>query len=116
MTFGNLAQIVNSNSSNGKVFGSDENSGDVDDNLAKATVKATTAEFANAISTEDFSNLYNDKPHEFKQPVFRGPTEERIFGDFITSEKNILPILAKAVSMDPEYTSGPVTHSVETKP
>jgi hypothetical protein len=101
----------NSNSSNGKVFGSDDDSGDVDDNLAKATIRATTAEFANAISTEDFSTLYNDTASEFKGKFSEDQLKSE-FGDFIRQKRNILPILAKAVSMDPEYTSGPETHSV----
>ena len=60
--FGNSSsKSSNSSTSKGNnVFGGDEDNNDVDDNLAKATVKATTAEFANAISTEDFSSLYNE--------------------------------------------------------
>src|ERR1044071_8617889 len=57
----------NSNTSSGNsIFGDDKDSSDVDDNLAKATIKATTAQFANAISTEDFSSLYADTATEFR--------------------------------------------------
>lgn len=103
----------NSNSSTSKsnsVFGDDEDNNDVDDKLAKATIKATTAEFANAISTEDFSGLYNECATEFRSKY----SEEQLkseFSDFIRQKRNLLPILAKAVSMDPEYTDGPTTHS-----
>jgi len=108
---GNISSSSNSNSSSSSnnVFGGDDdNSGDVDDNLARATVKATTAQFANAISTEDFSSLYNDCATEFKTQYSEDQLKNE-FGDFIRQKKNLLPILAKAVSMDPEYTDGPST-------
>jgi hypothetical protein len=98
----------NSSSSSNSVFGGDNDS--VDDNLAKATVKATTAEFANAISTEDFSGLYNETATEFRSQY----TEDQLkneFRDFIKQKRNLLPILAKAVSIDPEFTDGPSTRS-----
>jgi hypothetical protein len=96
----------NSSSSSNSVFGDDSDSGDVDDNLAKATVKATTAQFANAIATEDFSSLYNGTATEFKSQYSEDQLKNE-FRDFIRQKKNLLPILAKAVSMDPEYTDGP---------
>jgi len=105
---GNTSSDSNSNSSSSSnnVFGGD--SDDVDDTLAKATVKATTAEFANAISTEDFSTLYNETATEFRSQY----SEEKLkseFSDFIRQKKNLLPILAKAISMNPEFTDGPDT-------
>ena len=99
-----------STSSTEYVFGGDEDNNDVDDNLAKATVKATTAEFANAISTEDFSSLYNECSTEFRSQY----SEEQLkseFDAFIRQKKNVLPILTKAVSMEPEYSGEPSTRS-----
>lgn len=110
LNFGNTSTDSGntSTSKSNSVFGGDENNNDVDDNLAKATVKATTAEFASAISTEDFSSLYNDCATEFRSQY----TEDQLkseFSAFIRQKSNVLPILAKAVSMEPEYTDGPST-------
>ena len=104
----------NSNSSSNSVFGDDDDSGDVDDVLIKTTIKATTARFANAISTEDFSSLYAETATEFRSRY----TEEDLkneFKDFIRQKRQLLPILAKTVSMDPEYTDGPTTRSEGTE-
>jgi len=112
--FGNTSSSnSNSSTSKGSVFGdndSDSDGGDVDDNLAKATIKATTAEFAEAISSEDFSDLYNEASTEFKSQYSEADLKKG-FGDFIKQKKNVLPILSKAVSMEPEYTDGPKTRS-----
>ena len=105
---GNISSNSNtSTSKSNSVFGDDEDK-NVDDTLAKATVKATTAEFANAISTEDFSGLYNECATEFRSKYSENDLKNE-FSDFIRQKRNLLPILAKTVSMDPEYTSGPST-------
>ena len=100
-----------SNTSSSDPFGGDDDdSGDVDDNLVKATIKSTTAMFANAISTEDFSRLYADTADEFKKQY----TEEQLkaaFSDFIRQKRQLLPILAKTVAMDPEFDSPPATRT-----
>jgi hypothetical protein len=112
LDFGNSSSSSNTSSSkSNSVFGEDEDkSGDVDDTLAKATVKATTAEFANAISTENFSGLYNECATEFRTKYSEDDLKNE-FGDFIRQKRNLLPILAKTVSMEPEYTSGPSSES-----
>ena len=105
---GNISSNSNtSTSKSNSIFGEDNK--DVDDTLAKATIKATTAEFANAISTEDFSGLYNECATEFRSKYSEDELKNE-FSDFIRQKRNLLPILAKTVSMDPEYSSGPSTH------
>ena len=109
--FGNSSSSSNSSTSkSNSVFGGDSDDNDADDTLAKATVKATTAEFANAISTGDFSSLYNECSTEFRSQYSEDQLKSE-FSAFITQKKNVLPILAKAVSMEPEYTEGPSTRS-----
>lgn len=112
LDFGNSSSSSNSSTSkSNSVFGDDEDKGgDVDDTLAKATVKATTAEFANAVSTEDFSGLYNECATEFRSKYSEDDLKNE-FKDFIRQKRNLLPILAKTVSMEPEYTSGPSSES-----
>ena len=82
-----------SNSSSNSVFG-DDNSGDVDDVLIKTTIKATTARFANAISTEDFSSLYAETATEFRSRYSEEDLKNE-FKDFIRQKRQLLPILAK---------------------
>jgi len=104
--FGNSS----SNSNSGKPIFGDNDTDSVDDNLAKATIRATTAEFASAVSTGDFSTLYADTAQEFRNQY----TEEQMkseFGDFVRQKNRVLPIFAKAVSMEPEFTDGPSTRS-----
>lgn len=103
----------NSNSSGNSIFGNDSGD-DVDSNLTKATIKATTAQFANAISTEDFSTLYNETATEFRSRYSQDELKSE-FKDFIRQKRQLLPILAKTVSMEPEYTDGPTTRSEGTE-
>ena len=77
-----------------------------DDALLKATVKLTTAQFANAISTGDFSDIYAEASSDFKAAY----TEEQmrdVFKNSIANKKRLLPILAKIVNMDPELSPEP---------
>ena len=109
---GNLSSGSNSNSSSNSIFGtdSDTDSADADETLIKATIKSTTATFANAISTEDFSKLYADTAQEFKDQY----TEEQLkseFADFIRQKRQLLPILAKTVSLDPVFDEDPSTRT-----
>jgi hypothetical protein len=106
---GNSSTTSNTSSGN-NVFGDDDDSSDVDDNLAKATIKATTAQFANAISTEDFSSLYADTATEFRSKYSEDELKSQ-FSDFLRQKRQLLPILATAVAMDPEFTDGPSTRS-----
>jgi len=105
----NTSSSSNSNSSSSNsVFGSDDDSsGDVPgDTLSKALAKSTTAEFAGAINTEDFSEIYNDASDDFKKTY----TEQQMkdyFKDFIDKKKQIVPILTKAIATEPEFTSKP---------
>jgi len=81
-------------SSGNSIFGDDDkDSSDVDDTLAKATIKATTAKFANAISTEDFSSLYADTATEFRSKYSEDELKSQ-FSDFIRQKRQLLPILA----------------------
>jgi hypothetical protein len=113
---GKLSSNSNSSNSNGSVFGdddksSDDDSTDVDSTLTKATIRSTTADFASAISTEDFSGLYNETATEFRSQYTEAQLKNE-FSDFIAQKSRILPILATAIAMDPEYTDGPSTKSV----
>jgi len=114
---GNSSSSSNSNSgsSSNSIFGDsttgdDDSTGAPGDTLVKALVKSTTSEFAGAIENEDFSTLYNDASEDFKHTY----TEDQMkdyFKDFITKKKQVVPILVKAMSMDPDFTSKPTLRS-----
>lgn len=77
-----------------------------DDRLLKATVKLTTAQFANAISTGDFSKIYADASSDFKATYTEDQMRD-VFKDSIANKRRLLPTLAKIVSMDPELSPAP---------
>ena len=77
-----------------------------DDQLLKALVKETTADFALAISTEDFSKIYEKSSSDF-QSTYTEQEMKDTFKPFIAKKKQVLPILAKSIALDPEYSSDP---------
>ncbi len=98
-TCGKDLNLGNSSSgtSDNTVF-SDADSDEIDKNLINATIKSTTATFANAISTEDFSTLHASAAEEFKRQY----SEEQMkstFASFIKQKRHLLPFLGKRVSM-----------------
>ena len=113
LDLGNLSSSSNSSSDN--PFGnstsssddSDDSDGDMpDDELLNALVKETTADFAAAVSAGDFTNMYEKASRDFKNTY----TKEQLqtsFKDFVDKKRQVLPILAKAIAADPEFTSTP---------
>jgi hypothetical protein len=102
-----------SNTSSDNPFGkdsdtdSDTTDGDMPDpTLIKALVKDTTASFAGAISTGDFSSIYNDASEDFKSTYTEDQMKD-VFKEFIEKKRLILPILAKAIPMAPEFSPAP---------
>lgn len=76
------------------------------DALLKALVKETTADFAYSISEEDFSKMYEKTSTDF-QSTYTVDQFKNLFADFIKQKRTLLPILSKAVSTDPEFSSPP---------
>jgi hypothetical protein len=96
-----------SNTSSDTPFGdSDDDSAMPDDVLLNALVKETTASFAAAVTTEDFSNLYEKSSSDFKS-TYTEAEMKNIFKDFTKNKRVITPILAKAIAMDPEFSPEP---------
>jgi len=102
----NLAKNDNTSrtASNDTPFGgTEENSEMPDERLLKALIKATTAEFANAISTEQFSTLYNNASSDF-QATYTEEQMKNVFKPFIDKKKVVVPILAKSLPMAGIFT------------
>ncbi len=102
---------TSSNSSSDNPFNtsettSDDSDGVPGDALLNALVKETTADFAAAISAGDFSNMYEKASMDFKSTYTKDQLQNS-FKDFIAKKRQVLPILAKAVATDPEFTSTP---------
>ncbi len=88
-------------------FGSDtDNSEMPDDRLLKALIKATTAEFANAISTGEFSTLYNNSSSDF-QATYTEDEVKNVFKAFTDKKSVVVPILIKSFAMEPEFSPEP---------
>jgi hypothetical protein len=93
--------------SNNGVTTTDTKTSDMpDDAVLKANFKLTTARFANAISTEDFSTLRDDASDEFKEKYTAEQAKES-FADAIKNKRALLPMLASLVNMDPEFIEPP---------
>ena len=94
-----------SNANNGST--TDAKTSDMpDDAVLKANVKLTTAQFANAISTEDFTTLRDNASDEFKEKYTAEQAKE-VFADAVKNKRALLPMLASLVNMDPEFTEPP---------
>ena len=76
------------------------------DALLKALVKETTADFAGAISTGDFSRLYNKASKDFQATYTLEQTED-VFKEFVNRKNLVGPILAKAIAMEPQFSPEP---------
>ena len=85
---------------------SDSDSGLPGDELLNALVKETTADFAYSISEGDFSKMYEKTSQDFKQTYTKDQMQS-FFQDFITKKRQVMPILSKATSSDPDFTSEP---------
>ena len=108
----NLAKNINSNS-NG-AFGSDDDK-DADselpgEELLVALVKETTADFAYAISSEDFSKIYEKSSTDF-QATYTEDQMKDVFKEFVAKKKLIVPILLKANGLEPKFSPDPYTRS-----
>jgi len=101
-----------SNSSSDNPFNTSSSSSDDSDDgvpgdaLLNALVKETTADFAAAISAGDFSNMYEKASMDFKSTYTKDQLQNS-FKDFIAQKSRVLPILAKAIASDPDFTSTP---------
>lgn len=77
-----------------------------DENLLKAIVKETTADFAYAISEDDFSKIYSKSAPELQKTYTEAQFKDT-FSDFTRQKRTLLPILSRAVTSDPVYDGEP---------
>jgi len=109
LDLGNASSSSNSSSDNpfsNSSTSSDDSDGVPGDELLNALVKETTADFAAAISSGDFSSMHEKASTDFQNSVSKDSLQSS-FKDFIDKKRQVLPILAKAIASNPEYTSPP---------
>ena len=81
-----------------------------DKGLLDAMVAETTADFNYAITSNDFSQMYEKASSDFKGTY----TEEEFkntFKQFVDKKRSIIPVLSKAVAMDPTFSPEPYIRS-----
>jgi len=101
----NLGTNSNGSAESGNTAAQDK--GDMPgDELLNALVKETTADFAYAISTEDFSKMY-EKASKDLQSQYSAEQMKDVFKTEIKNKKRLLPVLAKLVSLKPTYSPDP---------
>ena len=99
----------NARSSNSTTSSSDSTSSDGNmpsRELIDAMVGETTADFNLAITTNDFSDMYQKASPNF-QATYTEQEFKNAFKDFVDKKRMTGPILSKAVGMDPQYSPEP---------
>ena len=103
---GNLTKSDNSNRTSDDPFktGSD---GDVpSDSVCQSLVKDTTRLFEQAVDSGDFSDLYDNSSTDF-QNSYKLDEVATAFKTFTDNKSRVVPILKKALDMDPEFSPSP---------
>lgn len=109
--FANLGQSANSNSSasnssSDTPFTSADDDTVPADPVLESMIKQTTADFAQAIESDDFSELYNKSSSDF-QSTYTEEQMKDVFKTFVTQKRQLLPSLNKVPAAKPEYTTPP---------
>lgn len=96
-----------SNPSSDSPFGDKDSSGSVpSDSALQALVKETTADFAQAIDTGDFSEIYSKASTDF-QNTYTQDQMKNVFKSFVDKKTLVLPSLNKASSTAAEFSPSP---------
>ena len=80
------------------------------DNELQSLVKETTADFANAIDTEDFSRLHSKASSDF-QATYTVDQAKAAFETFIDKKDVVLPSLKNAAGTTPTFSPAPSIRS-----
>lgn len=102
----NTSRTASNNDPFGSTTGDTEDSEMPSDDLLKALVAETTADFSYAIGQDDFSKIYEKASMDFQSTYTQAQMED-VFKEFTKNKRVVAPILSKAVSMEPDFTSKP---------
>ena len=110
LDLGNISDSSNSGSassnsaSNDSTFTSD---GEVPPiSTSESMVHDLTADFARAIDTNDFSEIYSAASTDF-QNTYTQDQMKNVFKTFVDKKRQVKPILDKSASMTPDFTPAP---------
>lgn len=76
------------------------------DSVVEGLVKSTTADFGEAVSNKDFSELYDKASQDF-QNTYTVDEMDKAFKSYTDKKSVVVPILKKVESTDAEFTSEP---------
>jgi hypothetical protein len=100
----------NSSSTKDNPFDDKDDSGIPGDDLLNALVKETTADFAYAISTNDFTKIHEKASKDFQSSISVEKMKSE-FKIFVDRKSRYLPSLAKVSSTKAEYSTAPALRS-----
>lgn len=107
---GNLGTSNSSNSASTSNSTNDTTTTDTggipSDSALQSMVKETTADFAQAIDTNDFSELYEKSSTDFKN-TYTEDQMKNVFKTFVDKKRLILPSLNKAGDTTAEFSPAP---------
>lgn len=109
--FDDLAKDTSNNSSTkDNPFDDKTDSGIPGDDLLNALVKETTADFAYAISTNDFTKIHEKASKDFQSSISVEKMKSE-FKIFVDRKSRYLPSLAKVSATKAEYSTAPALRS-----
>ena len=106
MGLDDLANTSSNSSTKDTPFDDKTNGGIPGDDLLNALVKETTADFASAISTNDFAKIHEKASMDFQQSISVEKMKSE-FKVFVDRKRQYLPSLAKVSATKAEYSTAP---------
>lgn len=103
---GNLAKSDNSNRSSDDPFKTGSNGDVPSDSTCQGLVKDTTRLFEQAVDSGNFSDLYENSSTDF-QNSYKLDDVASAFKTFTDNKSRVVPLLKKALDMDPEFSPSP---------
>jgi len=88
----------------------DNDSGVPSDSVTENLVKETTAEFADAVDSGDFTELYNNASSDF-QSTYTVEQVEDAFKSYTDKKSVVVPVLRKVGSADADFSAPPSLRS-----
>jgi hypothetical protein len=109
LDLGNISESSNSGTSSNSASNdpTDAASGEVPPiSTTEAMVHDLTADFARAIDSNDFSDIYSEASTDF-QNTYTEDQMKNVFKSFVDKKRQVVPILNKSSSMTPDFTPAP---------
>lgn len=106
LDFGNLSKPSNSGRTSDDPFKTGENGDVPSDSVCKGLVTDTTRLFEQAVDSGDFSELYENSSTDF-QSSYKLDEVSAAFKTFTDNRSSVVPVLNKALDMDPEFSPSP---------